>query len=243
MTQIIRLFAGKDVDMLTTLSTILTNAEDNQPALQKKRTNITPQYLKELEDKLDGVVKKYFGVDSAKQLRQQSQVVYNLEDAAYKAASEINDQVKASYSSDKVQQKEILRELGYADYFKAARKGDTEALINLLYQYQQNMTPELQAQLAATGIPEADLTLVTSYAQTLRDANVSQESYKSSKKVLTADAVTAFNDIYSDVVNKISKLARVFFPGNKQQQGLLSYTGLLKALNNKKKTEKATQPA
>lgn len=234
-----RLYTGKDVDMITVLSTILTNAEANQSTLQKKRTNITPEYLSSLEKKLDDTVKQYFGVDNAKTLRQQSIIVYSIEDKAYKAVSQMKAQVEASYNTDKGTLKELLRNLGYTDFFKAAGNGDTESLISLLFQYQKNMTPELQQQLSDTGIPTTDITLVTSFAESLRSANVTQESFKSTRKTATADAVNAYNAIYSEVIGKISKLARVFFPDSKEQQALFSYTGLLKALNNNRKKDDA----
>ncbi len=242
--EITRLYKGKDVDMLTVLSTIITNAEANQSTLQKKRTNLTVAYLKDLETRLNAIVKDNLGVDNAKQLRQQTATVYSIQDPAYAALSEMKAQIESDFSDNKSRKSEVLKELGYTDYFKDAQKDDTEALINLLYQYQKNMTPDLQEELTAAGTPTESITAPSTYAESLQTANVSQESFKSTKKVTTAATVQAYNDIYKEVMDKISKPARIFFPGNVAQQQLLSYNSLLKALNNKKKEEAtATSPS
>ena len=240
--EIIRLYKGKDVDMLTALSTILTNAQANQPTLQQKRTNLTVAYLKDLETRLNTIIKDNLGVDNAKQLRQQTATVYGIEKPAYTALSVMKKQIESSFSNNKPRLKELLTELGYNSFFKGAQNKDTEAVINLLYQYQENMTPALQEELTASGIPTEDITQPLAYAETLRTANVSQESFKGTKKVATADVVQAFNDIYLEIISKISKLAAVFFPGSKPQQQLLSYTHIIKTMNNTGSNDKTTTP-
>ncbi len=118
-------------------------------------------------------------------------------------------QVESDFSDNKTRKSEVLKELGYTDYFKDAHNDDTEALINLLYQYQKNMTPDLQDELTTVGTPAESVTAPSSYAESLQTANVSQESFKSTKKVTTATTVQAYNDIYKEVIDKISKPARI----------------------------------
>ena len=137
---------------------------------------------------------------------------------------------------------ELLTTLDYNNFFKEARNKDTEALIDLLYQYQQNMTPQLQEELAGTGIPQEDTSAPINYAESLRVANISQEAFKGSRKVSNAGVVQVYNDIYLEVISKISKLASVFFSGNKAQQQLISYNAILKAMSNYSVANKAGTP-
>jgi len=77
---------------------------------------------------------------------------------------------------------EILKQLGFTDYYKDARKKDQEALINLLYQFKANLTAELKTEIANKGTAPAALEEIVEFADTLKNANVTQEGNKGTKK-------------------------------------------------------------
>ena len=74
--------------------------------------------------------------------------------------------------------------------------------------FKQNL-PGLRAEIEAKGTDKNTLNTITGYADTLKNANVKQETFKGSKKSITATGITEFNGIYDDVIS-ICKIAAKF---------------------------------
>ena len=222
-----KLFLGTTVEMLVATGTIIQNIFHHKIFLQTKRPDWTDTLLQGLADANNDLFNTYVGKNNIAQLKAQTLLVLSLSKTAKTHLGEFNVQIKTSFRTDKNRQKEILTVLGFTKYLKGVRNGDQESLIGLLYQFKQNLTPALKTEINTAGISPDTMQIIMDLAQELKSANIDQESFKTLRKELTMQDITALNDYYIKVTN-ISIPARVFFKGNKLVQDQFSYTYILK---------------
>ena len=238
MTTFQRDYKAKDVDMLIASATITDAAITNKTFLQSKRSTWADPFFDDLKTEIDKAIQVHLGVDSAKDLRQATQLVYAVQTAAIKDLAEVKVQLVEDFKDNPSQQTEILNQLGFTTYHKAAQKGDQEALINLLFQFKTNIEP-LRAEIVAKGTPDAILDKIIEHADQLKVANITQEGTKGTRKVITAEAITEFNKIYNKVIS-VAKISTKFFKDNPALKDQFSFTKVKKALNLTKKSTPTT---
>lgn len=225
----------KDVDMVITIETIIDSAIANKTFLQSKRSNWADPFFQDIKIQINDVVEKYIGVDAAKQLRGATQTVISIQEPAIAELSEIKIQIEVDFAGNPIRKKEILTQLGYTAHFKEAQKRDQEGLINLLYQFKTNLTPELKTEIVDKGTNEAQLDTIIDFAETLKNANVTQEGFKGTRTELTAEAINSLNEVYNKVIG-ISKIASRFYTKDKTKKDLFSFNKVSKKLNFSKTT-------
>ena len=226
-----RTYTGKDVDMLMASGTIIETAINNKEFLLPKRSTWADPFFDDMKARIDNAFKNFLGIDSAKDMRQSTQVLLGIQKQAAKDLAEVKVQLDEDFKKDKVRRTEILRQLGFTEHLKNAQRQDQEALVSLLYMFKQNL-PGLRAEIEAKGTDKNMLSNIMGYADTLKNANVNQETFKGSKKTITAAGITEFSGIYDDVIS-ICKIAAKFSkekPGLKDQ---FSFSKVKKALNFK----------
>lgn len=228
-----RIYNNKDVDMIITIDTIMDSAIANKTFLQTKRTNWADPFFQDIKTHIDTVVQQYLGQDSAKALRQATQVVKNIQAKALIELGEVKVQIDQDFKPTPDRRTEILKQLGFTDYYEPARKRDQEALINLLYQFKTNLTTELKTEIEDKGTAPAALEAIVEFADILKNANVTQEGNKGTKKEITAEGVQALNEIYSNVIS-IAVISAKFFQKEPTKKALFSYTKVSDALNKPK---------
>ena len=235
MTTITRNYSTKDVDFLITADTIINSAIANQPFLETKRSIWKPAFFQDIKTQIDNAIETYLGVDSAKALRDASQVVYAIVTPANAILAEVKVQIEEDFKDTPTQKNEILNNLGYTSYFGEARRGDQEGLINLLYQFKTNLSPELTTTIVNKGTAQASLDEIISYADQLKNANVTQEGAKGTRKEITNEAIIEFNNIYDKIIS-IARIASKFYKNNKPLADQFSFVKVAKNINNTKKT-------
>lgn len=226
-----RNYKGKDVEMLMTGSTILETAITNQDELVPRRSTWAPPYFSDLKKRIDAAFQNHLGIDSAKDLRQSTQVLLGIQRQAIKDLAIAKIQIDEDFKKDPTRRTEILKQLGFTGYLKDAQRKDQEAMISLLYMFKQNL-PGLRAEIEGKGTDKATLSAIMGYADTLKNANVSQETFKGSKKTVTAAALAEFNAIYDEVIS-ICKIAAKFLIDKPYLKEQFSFSKVNKALNNK----------
>lgn len=235
METITRKYSTKDVDFLITSDTIINSAIANQPFLETKRSNWRPAFFQDIKTQINNAIETYLGVDSAKALRDASQIVYAIVTPANAILAEVKVQIEEDFKDTPTQKNEILNNLGYTSYFADARRGDQEGLINLLYQFKTNLSPELTTTIVNKGTAQASLDEIISYADQLKNANVTQEGAKGTRKEITNEAIIEFNNIYDKIIS-IARIASKFYKNNKPLADQFSFTKVAKNINNTKKT-------
>ncbi|MGV9002660.1 hypothetical protein [Flavobacterium sp.] len=241
MTIPIRKYNTKDVDMVITIETIIDAAIANRTFLQTKRPAWAGTFFEDIKTKINVESNKYLGADAAKQLREATQTLIAIQEPAITELSEVKIQIEVDFDDNPIRKKEILIQLGYTSHFKEAQKRDQEGLINLLYQFKTNLTPELKAEIVAKGTNTAQLETIIDFAITLKEANVTQEGFKGTRTELTVDAINALNGIYTDVIG-IAKIASRFYAKEKTKKDLFSFNKISKKLNFSKVIQTENPP-
>jgi hypothetical protein len=231
-TTVTRKYKTKDVEMLTAAATIIENAIANKTFLQSKRTTWADPFFGNLKKQIQSTTDTYLGKDSAQQMRQATQVVLTIQAKALNDLAECKVQIEQDFKNAAVYKTEILTQLGFAAHYKAAQKGDQEGLVNLLFQFKTNLSPALKTEIVTKGTAQATINNIISYANTLKETNISQETYKGNRKEITDEAITAFNQIYDQVIS-IAKIASNFYKTDKTKQQLFNFAKVAKTLNSK----------
>ena len=232
--EITRNYKCKDVEMLITAATINDSAIKNKTFLQSKRANWADPFFEDFKDQIDQTIEDYLGLDSAKQLRDSTKIVLEIQANAMKDLAELKTQIDADFKSNPSQRTEILTTLGFNTYYTAVKNKDQEALVNLLFQFKTNLTPEVRTKIIGQGTAPATLDTIILYAEELKNANITQEGNKGARKEITAEAVTAFNAIYDKVIN-IAVISAKFYKDKPELKDQFSFTKVKNKLNLTKK--------
>ncbi|MBC7525699.1 MAG: hypothetical protein H7239_14840 [Flavobacterium sp.] len=230
-TTVKRKYNNKDIEMLTATAIIIENAIANKTFLQTKRSTWANTFFEDLEAHIKNTTETYLGKDAAKQLRDATQIVLGIQKQALIDLAEFKVQVEEDFKDNSIQKTEILKNLGFTDYHKIAQKGDQEGLVNLLFQFKTNMTSILKTEIVTKGTAEITINNIVSYATVLKTANIDQETFKGTRKEITDEAITAFNEIYDKVIS-IAKISSNFYKKEKTKQQLFSYAKVSANLNN-----------
>lgn len=236
-----RTYTSGDAEMLTAISTITEAAIEYKTELQAERSNWVGTFFTTLKTDIDTVIQTHLGIDSAKSLRQSTNALKDVQEPAIEELVTFKKQLQRDFRTDKPTLTEYLKQLGFTTYFKAAYSKDQEALVQLLFAFQANMIGSTQADIVAKGAATARITRISGYAQTLKDANVTQETFKSSRKTVTADSINTFNDIYARVMD-VAVIAANLFKKDKAKQSRFLFSKLVAAENTYKKTTPAPPP-
>jgi hypothetical protein len=164
-------------------------------------------------------------------MRQATQVVLSIQAQALNDLAEFKVQIEQDFKNTPIQKTEILTQLGFTTYHKLAQKGDQEGLVNLLFQFKTNLNATLNAEIVAKGTSQNTIDNIIGYATTLKNANITQETYKGTRKEITDEAIKAFNQIY-DVVISIAKISSNFYKTEKTKQQLFSFAKVRANLNS-----------
>jgi hypothetical protein len=228
MTEVKRAFSGKDVDMLTACCTLIERAEELKDELVKNRPKWVDPFFPDLSKRLYDAFPNLLGIDNAKELRQATQVVNQLHKTASRDIALFKVQVEEDFKNDKVRRNEILTLLGFTGLLRDAQRNSQQALIELLLTFKANMTPDLQKEITAAGMNGELITKITDYADQLNESNITQETLKGNRKMVSAEAVTELNGLYSEVIS-VARIATKIFKGDKTKQAAFSFSQIMKA--------------
>lgn len=230
--EITRKYKVKDVEMLTAAATIIDNAITNKTLLLSKRSTWADPFFSDLKTQIENVTATHLGKDAAKEMREATQVVLSLQAQAIIDLAEFKIQVEQDFKKEPIRKKEINTTLGFTALNRDAQKGDQEALIQLLYQFKNNLTPELNTEIVNKGTAQTTIDTIIGYANNLQQANVNQEGKKGERKIITDEVITIFNDIYDQVIS-IARIAHNFYKTDKKRQDLFSFAKVAATLNSK----------
>jgi len=242
-----RSYRCKDVEALTVSSDIVSTAQANLAAITAKRALWVNPFFPNLKIRIDNAFQTYLGVDNAADLRAKTRVVIGTLVPASNDLSTFKINVSADFKNDKSRLNEILTTLGFNSFWKSVKNHDQEALIQLLYTFNKNMTVALQTEITTAGTDAALITTIKTYADTLKNANVDQEFAKSQRPLISAEAVIEFNAIYAEI-SKVCAIGRNLFKTDAIMRNNFSFAAVKRRLNGealppKTKTKAAVKPA
>lgn len=226
-----RIYKVKDVDMLLASKTIVETLNQNLDELSVARSTWNQEYVDHLATKIDDAIENYLGMDKKKELRETTSNLASIQAPAQRDLSFIKTQIEVDFDK---KAKEILKVLGFDKSLRAVQRGDQEALIELLYSFKKGLTDSLKTEITAKGTNPLLIDRIIDYADQLKQLNVSQESLKESTKVLSEEAVKAFNDIYNEVIG-ICKIAYNFYQYDPIKKEQFTFSKTVSNMNAAKK--------
>jgi hypothetical protein len=233
-----RAYRVKDVEMLVAAATILESAITNKKALQEKRATWADPFFENLKAEINTVVQTYLGLDNAQELRRATITITGLKKEAIMLLAEFKVQVEEDFKSDPPRRDEIIKQLGFL-YIPKAQRSDQEALINLLYQFKTNIAG-IEAEIISKGTSKKLIDDIIGHADQLKDADISQEYTKGTRKVSTAEAIQEFNKVYESIIS-ISRIAAKFYKGQAALKSQFVFKKVAKAINAQRLT--SSKPA
>lgn len=217
----------KDVDMLLASKTIIETLKLNLADLSMARSTWTEEYTTQLSAKIDNAIENYLGLDKKKELRDTTSQLASIQTPAKRDLSFIKTQIEVDFGKDA---KEIIKTLGFNKNLRAAQRGNQEALIELLYSFKKGLTDSLKTQMLEKGANTMLIDRIISYADQLKQTNVSQETLKETTKALSEEALDAFNDIYNEVIG-ICKIASNFYQFDPLKKEQFTFTKIIKNMS------------
>lgn len=225
----LRIYQGRDVDMLTAISAIIENAIANQEFLISKRPSWEGTF-ESYKNRIENAFNNHLGIDGSTEQHKASSLVTQIQNVATNDLSDFKVQVQEDFKSDKAYCDDILNNLGYTGYYRQVIAKDQEAIVQLLYRFKTNLTKELRAEITKKGTDIELINRICTYADQLAEANITPEMLKGIRKNLTEEGLIELNAIYNDVIS-IAKIARNFYKGRPYKQDEFSYTKIRKKLN------------
>ncbi len=185
-----------------------------------------------MQTKISTAIESYLGLDKKKALRNATALVVSIQSTAKREVSFLKTQIEVDFSDTKT---EMLKLLGYTDYYKQVQNNDQEALIQLLYAFKKGMTDELKAEIVAKGTNPALIEKIVAYAHQLKEADTTQENLKKSTIAISDEAITAFNQIYNEIIG-ICKIASNYYLNDPLKKSMFTFSNVVATMNAASKT-------
>jgi hypothetical protein len=231
-----RNYTCSDVDMLMASKTIAQSFSTNIAELSATRSLWTGQYASDLNIRIDSAMENHLGIDAKKDLRNATATLATIQFPAKRDVSYFKTQIDEDFKKEKSKRDEILKTLGFAKHLRDVQKGNQESLIQLLYQFKTNMSDTLRQEITAKGLSASLIDNIIGYSDTFKQANVTQETFKSSTKEVTQEVRDVFNSIYDEII-AICKIASNYYKYEPLKKEQFTFT---KALSNLGTSAKAT---
>ena len=200
----------KDVDMLMASKTISESFKANLSELSAARTDWTEQYANDLVSGINSAIENNLGIDAKKDLRNATTSLGAIQVPAKRDVSFFKTQIDDDFKNDTSKRDEILKTLGFAKHLKGVQKGNQEALIQLLYAFKTNITDALRQNITAKGLSASLIDNIIGYADTFKQANITQETFKGSTKEITKEVSDSFNAIYDEIIGICKKASNYY---------------------------------
>lgn len=200
----------KDVDMLMTSKTIAESFKANLSVLSATRTDWTEQYANDLVSRIDNAIGKNLGIDSKKDLRNATTSLGAIQIPARRDVSFFKTQIEDDFKNEPSKRDEILKTLGFTKHLRDVQMSNQEALIQLLYAFRINMTDSFRKEITAKGMNGSLIDNIIGYADTFKQANITQETFKGSTKEITKEVSDSFNAIYDEIIGICKKASNYY---------------------------------
>lgn len=233
-----RSYNYSDVDMLLASKTIMGNFMAHIDELSTIRTNWTTEYADGIITEIDSTIENEMVIDVKKELRDASNKLSLVMGPAKRDISSFKTQVDEDFKNDTPKLKEILKTLGITKNLKAVQKDNQEALIEMLYTFKSNISDSLKQDITVKGMNPVLIDKISSYADTVMNANVSQEELKGTSKDISQEIVVKLNAIYDKVIG-ICKIAANYYQYEPIKKELFTFSKVIANLHAKSKVKPA----
>lgn len=217
-----RKYKVKDVVMLTTAATIAGHFEANRDVFLKDNPHWDDQWLADFQGNITGVSEKV-GVKSYRQ-HKEATALMNLYQSSFKEdLSVVKTQIERGYRDDPGRCKEMLSMLGYSSNRTKAGNGNQNAMLTLLYTFDNHTDEKIYAELSEKKVSTERIDSLKAGATKMHKANVTQEILKGTAPAVTAEILSALNGIYNTAMD-ICKMGKIHFSKDKIKRDLFNFS-------------------
>jgi hypothetical protein len=226
----VRKFKCKAIELLIIGETIATVAATHVEALAKRRAAFTLAYFDELKTNIDKAYTDVLGVDNAQPMKDATQLLGSMMKPAKNDLVDFNKQLTFDFRKNATRLKQLKDQLGFTTHYAKLKSGDQENFIQLLAKFKTNMLADTKTEILTQGTDANLIDRILGYANTLKNANVTQEVGKILRKELTQQDISTLNDLYDQLIliNNIARRSNLSDTVKKT----FSFPALLKNLNN-----------
>lgn len=236
-----RAYNDPDVVMLTGGLTLVEAAKNHVVILQVRRTTWTLGYFTGLEDEIKAAMKDHLGLTpEAARIAATAVVMTNFSTMRTDARKLMVD-IENLEGLPADRRTTLLRSLGYDEHYTDVVAKKAEALTELLFKIEKNLTADVRTELTTLGVNDQLLGRLLGYAEGFTKSRVQQTALKLSQKEITDEAIKEFNRLYERIIG-ISKVAQDEFKKDKSIKQQFSYHAVTSKLQQARKT-KPTSPA
>ena len=173
-------FNFKPLPMLVAALTVADHFEEEKEVFIAEQPSWNDPFIIDFRQSVSSVMNEYFGVNTREGLQKQTVLVNQLAGKAKTDLDMLKTQIERGFRTVPGKSQEILSKLGFGAYWGKASNNNQTMLISLLLSLRNNLTAELRTGLEQNGVNPARIRNLLSYAETLNQANITQESLKGS---------------------------------------------------------------
>lgn len=222
------LFPGKTVNMAIACKVISDHFERNISELSQAHTAWNPAYAASLKTRIDSVAASFLGIKTRDELFNATKTLGNFIEPIKEKLSTVKTQVNVIFKKDAATHARILTKLGFTSKTKVVALSQPE-LIAQLITFKRNLTPELNTELTAAGIPRSLLEDIVKSSDPLVNANSLQEMLKGTTKQATDAVIKEFNALYEEIIG-ICKIASNFYKKDPVKKEMFTFAKVLRNL-------------
>lgn len=195
--------------MLTSATTAGKNLEANKDAFAKDYPYWTSERLSDFYKEIDSMSEK-IGIKANKDQREATARVKSILADAVDDGTMVKSQMERGYRNEKARLNELLHLLGFSKNWTKAGNGNQNAMLDLLYTFDNQTNPALREELTGKQVSAQRIDSMKSAAHTLSAANVTQETLKGAAPVITAEMNIRLNEIYDTAIDICTAGKKVF---------------------------------
>lgn len=187
--------------MLLGALTVADHFEDEKEALVAESPAWKDPFIGDFRNSVELALKEYFGINTREELNSKTSLINELTAQATDDLGMVKTQMGRGFRSLPDRFDTLLGTLGFTAYWDKAVRKNQEELIALLLAFRNNLSDELRTELEQNGVNSARITRVLGFADSLKQANITQESLKGTSKLETEKGLIALNNIYEQVMD------------------------------------------
>lgn len=224
-----RVYPYKDVDMVMGCNVVMKRFNRRKERLINERPKWADPFAPNLEARIKNAL-KILGVNTKDVQTAATRVLKSEVKQAITDLKTFKIQLEIDFEEEPEKGELILKKLGFDRHYKEASKEEQEGSIEMLWAFNENMTPELRQEIIDSGTKAELIDGLLGMGDVISDLNVDQEDLKDSTKKDTAVNVDELNAIYKQVIG-ICKLAPRFLPDVPSASDDFSFSKIISMLH------------
>jgi hypothetical protein len=214
--------------MLIAALTVADHFEQEKETFVNEMPAWSDPFIADFRATVELILTEYFGSSSREELQEQTNLVNELTEKAKDDLEMVKTQIERGFRNDLKEQQSIIQQLGFRAYWSKASRNNQSEMIGLLLTFSSHLDEAMRTKLEQHQVNPGRLTNIMGYADTLNQANITQESLKGSSKLDTKESISALNDAYAQAMD-ICAIGKSLFKHEPVKRELFVFSKLVKS--------------